>query len=497
MLRKSLTLFLIITLATLSLSQHLYAGAVDAYLDTDKDERSLGDDLTIFVADPDVNIDSRTIERIPLNTVFIDTNKFGETPLDSILARTGISASHPFLQETGFNTGIFAITLESINSKLVDRGSQIRIIYFDNTPSGGGSPVRIQTVVPVVEAKIAVIFDRKEYSLFDQIEIKVIAQMFNANRNKMDTLNTPTGSRVAVTTSSGQTYYPPMFETGISTGVFVGKVQLTPDQNEKNGDLVVTSGDRIKVSILIVPGFEVSDLAAIIATIGSITFDRSEYSVGDTVKVIVTDNDENRDSNVSDTIRVKIWSNTDISGIELMLQETETASGVFEGMLTLSAERSTGESLVVEDNDIVIGVYKDRTVPSLTETIAMKDLFVTASIGSITTGIMTSDPLVLDQNDRSVSSIEVGAQTTIQVSITNAKTMEEAFVYVIHIKDSDGFTSQLSFITGMLNAYQSISIGRLWTPDTEGMYTIEVFTWNSLTEPTAFSPMKKSIAIVK
>jgi hypothetical protein len=168
MLRKLLITALVVIILTSSLSQRIYVNATDAYLDTDKDEISLGEELTIRVAEPDANLDSRSIDRIPLNQVLITTNKFDETPLDKVLAITGIRASQSSLRETGFNTGVFEVTLENINSKLVNRGSQIKIIYLDNTPSGSGSPVRIQKVVQVVEAKIAIaiVFDRKEYSPF-------------------------------------------------------------------------------------------------------------------------------------------------------------------------------------------------------------------------------------------------------------------------------------------------------------------------------------------
>ncbi|MGH9910425.1 MAG: hypothetical protein ACRD32_07265, partial [Nitrososphaerales archaeon] len=69
MLRKLLITTLVVTILTSSLSQHIYVNATDAYLDTDKDEISLGEELTIRVAEPDANLDSRSIDRIPLNQV--------------------------------------------------------------------------------------------------------------------------------------------------------------------------------------------------------------------------------------------------------------------------------------------------------------------------------------------------------------------------------------------------------------------------------------------
>ncbi|MEM3083596.1 MAG: hypothetical protein QXN83_03275 [Nitrososphaerales archaeon] len=474
--------------------EHHHVDASTAYLNTDKDKVSLGEDLTISLAEPDANRDSRSMERVPLNVILISTNKFDETPLDVILDRTGMRASQPFLIETGFNTGIFEVTLESINNKLVDRGSQIRVIYFE-TPAGGGSPVRIEKTVQVVEGIIAISFDRKEYSPFDQVEVKLLAQMFNVNRNKIDTLNTPSGGRVAITTGSGQTYYPPMFETDVNTGIFVGKVNLTLDKSIRDGDLIVTGRDRIVVTVSIIPGFVVSDYALVTMTLGSITFDRTEYTIGDVMKLTVKDLDANIDPNSTDTVKVRVWSNTDVAGMELELTETDRSTGIFEGTLALTPASTTEKNLSVSENDILVAVYTDRTVPSPTEMITSKDLLASAKIG-IATNVMLSNPVVLDQNEHNVN-IEVGSQTIIQASITNAKTVDETFVYIIRINDTDNFTSDLSFITGKLEAYQSISIGRQWSPQVKGVYTIHVLLWSGLEEPVILSPAKKIMVTVE
>jgi hypothetical protein len=54
-----------------------------------------------------------------------------------------------------------------------------------------------------------------------------------------------------------------MTETGTSTGVFIGKVELTADQEEKQGDLLVKGGESIRVSAGIFPGIDVTAIARI------------------------------------------------------------------------------------------------------------------------------------------------------------------------------------------------------------------------------------------
>jgi len=234
------------------------SNGVTAFLYTDKAEVSLGQDLTIFLEEPDANLDSRTVESIPLKKVLISTDKFDETPLDIVLDKTGIETDHSSLRETGPNTGVFEVMLENINSKLADRDSEIRIVFFDETPSSGGPPIRVETVVPVVPAKIGIAFNKKQYSPFEEVKIALIAQMFNVDRNKVDIVK----DKVVVSTSSGQTFHPTMIETEVDTGIFVGKVQLTSNQTEKQGDLLVKSGDILRVSAGML-GFQVSDSATI------------------------------------------------------------------------------------------------------------------------------------------------------------------------------------------------------------------------------------------
>lgn len=506
--RKLLVATLIVTLITSGLSQVIISSAAGASLDTDKEEISLGQDLTIRLVEPDANFNSRSIDRIPLNVILVSTDKFDEMPLDEVLeiiaqkaasqGKSAIRTSQSSLMETGFNTGIFEVTLESINDLLVDRNEDIRLLYFDNTPSGGGSPTRIEKIVHVVTASIAVAFDKNEYSPFDKIEVKLSAQMFNINRNKIDTINTPTGSKVTITTTSGKSYFPLMFETGPNTGVFIGKIQLTPNQDEKQGDLVVTSGDRIKVTVVIVPGFQVTDSAVVSTTLGNISFDEPEYSVGDTVKIIVTDRDENRDSNIIDTVQVKVRSGTDVDGITLTLQELGIYSGVFEGRLTLSAEDSAETRLLVSNNDILVAKYQDQTVPSLTKSVIIKDLFASARVGSpVNADIFVSRSSIFDQNGTQLQNVKVGELVAVQSSLTNAKAGPQKFVYIVHVKDANGFTSQLSFVTGILEPFQSLKVGRSWIPELGGKYTIEVFTWNSITEPSVLSPVKRITVAVQ
>jgi hypothetical protein len=463
------------------------AGAVTAMVDTNMDKISLGQDLTIRIAEPDANFDSRTVDRIPLDVIFISTDKFDEEPLDRVLAKTGIHASQQSLMETGYNTGMFEVTLESINSSLVDRGEDIRIIYIDSTPSGSGSPVRVETIVHVVTANISVYFDRQEYSPSDVIKVTVVAPMFNINRNKADVLNTASSSEVAVTVQSGQTYYPLLFETGVGTGIFVGKIKIGSEGS--GSDLIVRSGDSVRVTVVIAPGFSVSDSAMITAKLGSVSFNKSEYSAGESVILTVADIDENKDPDSIDSVNARVWSGTDVDGMTLALQESSASSGVFEGRFMLGT--GSDGTLQVSVQDMVFAKYTDTTLPSLEHE---KETFASAIIGSLKNDILISNPSVLDQNGTAVHGVSAGDLVIVQSSVTNARAEGQKFVYIIHVMDDDGFTANISIVNGMLEPFQSFKVGRSWIPDASGKYLIEVFAWRSIEQPFPLSTVR-NIAI--
>jgi hypothetical protein len=505
MLAKQLLVLVSVTVLFASVISQAFvfnAEAVAAFVETDKDEIFLGQDLTIRVAEPDANFDSRSMERLPFSVITITTNKFDEEPLDKVLDKTGIRATQSSLIETGFNTGVFEVTLESINDSLVTRGHNIRIVYIDNTPSGGSSPTRIETIVHVGKASISVTFDKNEYSQFDTVELTVVAQMFNVNRDKIDTLNTPTGGSIAVIAPSGQKYFPPMFESGINTGTFIGKIRLTSDPDYKEGDLVVQSGDRIRVTAAIIPGIEASDSASITTRLGSISFDRSDYEIGDTVNLIVIDPDENKNSDVIDTVQVKIWSGFDTDGILLTLHEMGLFSGTFEGKVVLGMAvgvlgKAPFQILQVSESDIIFAKYHDGTIPSLTQP-ASKDLFASARIGSSPhTDVLVSEPSLYDQDGSQLKSIRSGSIVAVQSSLTNSLAEKQPFVYITHVKDADGFTVQLSFVKGSFEPFQSLKVAQSWIPDVAGKYTVEVLVWDSIEEPSPLSPINKFTATVK
>jgi len=82
----------------------------------------------------------------------------------------------------------------------------------------------------------------------------------------------------------------------------------------------------------------------------------------------------------------------------------------------------------------------------------------------------------------------VGKQIQITTDVANSQNRDQPFAYIVQIQNHDGVVYSLSWITGTLDAGQSLSPSQSWTPTAPGTYTAQVFVWASVGNPDALSP---------
>ncbi len=82
----------------------------------------------------------------------------------------------------------------------------------------------------------------------------------------------------------------------------------------------------------------------------------------------------------------------------------------------------------------------------------------------------------------------VDQQVQIESDLTNAQDRFQSFAYIVQIKNSDGITVSLAWITGSLSPNQHLSPALSWTPERAGVYLAEIFVWDSITNPDPLSP---------
>ena len=83
---------------------------------------------------------------------------------------------------------------------------------------------------------------------------------------------------------------------------------------------------------------------------------------------------------------------------------------------------------------------------------------------------------------------KVGKQVQITTDVTNGQDRAQPFAYIVQIQNQDGVVYSLSWITGTLDAGQSLSPSQSWMPTTPGTYTAQIFVWASVNNPDALSP---------
>ena len=103
-----------------------------AQLQTSTDRSRIGHEFTIRLYEPDANLDSRDVDRIPLSKL----EYRGEGGIRTTLASPSFDANSSFLIETGENTNIFEVKIKiprQLDGKVVHIGDWYEIRYIDTT----------------------------------------------------------------------------------------------------------------------------------------------------------------------------------------------------------------------------------------------------------------------------------------------------------------------------------------------------------------------------
>lgn len=104
----------------------------------------IGHDFVVRIYEPDANLDSKDVDRIPLSMI----EYRGKGGIRTTLANPAFDANSSFLLETGKNTGIFEVTIKiprKIGSNTVGIGDWYELRYIDtSTPSNSNEEIKLQ-----------------------------------------------------------------------------------------------------------------------------------------------------------------------------------------------------------------------------------------------------------------------------------------------------------------------------------------------------------------
>lgn len=338
------------------------------------------------------------------------------------------------------------------------------------------------------------------YTPFDKVLLRIFSPDSNDHHNEIDTI------KALVTSSFSQKEFV-LHETGLNTSIFEEEIRFSPDLSKFPGDVQTRRDDGVSVTFRIDSNTVVTQSILVNYHVGKASFDKPFYGFGDQARITIEDPDMNRNPDTVDTVSARIWSDTDRGGLLVTLRETGARTGTFEETITFTNDdASSGTRLKVSDGDTLVLKYTDDTLPPPAklaadgiETVEVREIFADSVFGSkqmLQETMSSSEPSLLNTSGESISKILTGEHLIIQSEIANNRNVKQPFVYIVQIKNVDGTTVSLSWLASELTPTSSSTVTQSWFPSTPGRYSIEVFVWDNLTNPTGLSATRTKIVEV-
>jgi len=488
--------------------------ARNAILQTDSAIIANGKSITITVIDPDANRDSDLKETVRVGLRWTNENN------------NVVNASFE-LEETERDSGIFSKKLD-VGKTITDgqtvrvkADTEFRIRYYDLTPNIPGatgwpratsSQTHFELTFRTTAITGSVVLEPAEtVGPATRIKATIIDSDLNTNPAVAQNIQ----GRVTVASDRGAASRANLTvsETGPDTGIFEGKIRLNPNrQAGAQGD------NTTEVTINVLPGDVVSvryedesgesgQRTFITKTVKvnswdpEISFDKNSYRPGETIVLTIVDPDANRDADSNDILTVRVVSTSDPVGLtNVQVIETDKNSGTFVARIQTSSGVATG-ALMVKEGDLVTIDYRDDFPSDFrarfdafgTLDAASKRFQATTTIGVLlapTERTTVAKPSLRDQAGNVLTQASVDVPVSIASSIKNNTQQPQKFVYIVQVKDADGFVVSISTVGGTLPAGQSFDVSASWTPTAAGTYTVEVFVWSELGKPSPLSKVE-------
>jgi hypothetical protein len=490
-------------------------------LQSDKSVYIIGSDMILTLIEPDLDLDNDGAESYTLDLIEWDSDA-GTLGMNN----AAFDPEPSELRETGDSTGIFQVIAEipaAIGDDRLERGEEIELEYVDWGPSGadhvGDESEDVGLTVYTSNFGATIELDQKVYTWTDKVYITIVAPDHNFDSALVDEIGESDSDPIQVSTRSADIDNYKLVETGPDTGIFTGEVILvgfdhnadgdtetgtgagydnpqrgtSPDESgPTNGYLETDDDDGITVSFEYSEDETVVGSALIRWNIGEVQWLESSYPASGTGVVRVIDPDMNWNPEAVNNFVVDVWSDADNGGIDLTVTETNEATGIFEGTVFFTiTDESSGHRLRVAEGNTVTAEYEDNTLPDPYTTADELDITATTLIGTIVPPLERAPATnlrIVDAFGNSLDTVSAGQQVQIVADLANGQDRSQAFAYLVQVQDSNGVTVALSWISGTLEAGQSLSPSTSWIPSDAGAYAATAFVWESVDNPTALSP---------
>ena len=283
------------------------------------------------------------------------------------------------------NNGAFSEDIKAGGPNFGATGTYDVKVFYNGTQQNNLS-FYCSSVSPIIctsnaTSSATVELDQKVYTWTDRVYITVVAPSYNINPNMIDEIY------VTVSTRSNELPHYKLVETGVDTGIFTGYVILTGDPAIKgapgvdgngknptgsvggdgptNGMLPSEDSDNIQVAFFKYAGNKNATASALIKwNTGEIKWLEASYPANGQGVLQIVDPDMNLNPKAVNSFLTKVWSTSDLSGINITMMETGEDTGIFQGTVDFTNSTSSGNRLHVALGDTVTGGYTDTTLPS-------------------------------------------------------------------------------------------------------------------------------------
>lgn len=360
--------------------------------------------------------------------------------------------------------------------------------------------------------------DKPVYSWTEKMEITIVSPSWNTNRHLIDSIGETSEHSIKISTSEHSLKPYRFTETSVNSGVFTAEVILTGFAHDANGDgdfdtiprtigngptggfLQVDRDSAISISFEFADGVVLVESVPVRWNVGVINFVEDLFYLEKSATVRIVDVDMNLNPEALDNLPIQIFSDSDVAGIEVNAVETSESSGSFVATISLSQNSpSSGNRLYSIPGDKIFAKYDDHTLPtpysksdSLTiETVASVDL----SIPPIQR-IKNSPIAFSDGFGNPLELFSPNSQIQITGTVSNDHNFNQKFIYILQVKNDENIVESLSWIQGEIFPLQNLDVSQSWIPKKSGVYEIETFVWNSISDPTAISPLTSTIITI-
>lgn len=354
------------------------------------------------------------------------------------------------------------------------------------------------------------------YSWGSKINILIFAPAWNEDKNKIDTIGDDDDFPIGVYTRTSKLEGScKLVETEADSGLFVGRLKLNGFPHDAHDTGVIylwgsktcesNKGAYYEAMKIGADGGSKGGAFTVFwkydsdKTItktghyswreGTIEFDKNYYKIDDIATVTLHDIDLEVFPYDLNTIRLRVWSDSDKQGITLTSSYQYGAwSGISADFGFTTDEKSQNDTqLRISPGDMIYAQYTDKTLPRPYTNNDSKEIFgtafITADLGTPINFDLVDTTKSISLNDENE---KINKITTIIEAKNSYKTDLETYI-IYQISDDKGRVIHIELSRILTPTENIFIINHDWEVLKSGSYVIEVFAFNNLETPITYS----------